>query len=95
MRRITWTETAKQDFGRIDTFYEASDPDFADRVGENALLAASFLAQYPLAGAQISLDGTRKWSVPGTDFRLFYRVTLNTIEIIRIRHAREDWTSLF
>lgn len=94
MRRIIWTHSARRDFERIDDWYRDTAPDHAAEVGDAAIGAGRFLQQFPFAGAKTSRQMLRKWPVPDTDFRLFYRVTRTAIEIVRICHAREDWDKL-
>ena len=89
MKAVRWTANARRDLDRIDDWYADIDPDFADRVGDNAIAAANFLLEYPLAGPCVK-GKVRKWPVPSTDFRLFYRLHADAIEILRVRHARED-----
>ncbi|MCB5161474.1 type II toxin-antitoxin system RelE/ParE family toxin [Marinomonas algarum] len=48
------------------------------------------LTEYPLIGVNRSdlLSDTR--SLPIKSHSIFYRVTLNTVEIIRVLHSRQD-----
>lgn len=94
MRRVHWAGDALRDLGQIDDWYEERDPDFADTVGDAALSAANFLLNFPLAGP-IYYGKVRKWPVPNTDYRLLYRVVGEVIEIVRVRHAREDAEKIF
>jgi plasmid stabilization system protein ParE len=90
MRAIVWTDSALQDLARIDEWYSDRDQAFADDAGDAAVNAARFLTQYPFAGAAFRGE-LRKWHVAGTQYRLFYSVDDEKVEIVRIRHAREDW----
>jgi toxin ParE1/3/4 len=89
MTTVRWTRRALLDLDHIDDWYAERDPDFADRVGDDALSAAKFLTQFPFAGPVYKAN-IRKWPVPGTDYRLLYRVHQDEIEIVRVRHSRED-----
>ena len=91
MRTIAWADAAKQDLANIDDWFGQRDPDIADKVGDSAVAAARLITEFPNAGA--ALDGTqvRKWSIAGTDYRLVYLLTDNHVEIVRVRHARENW----
>jgi toxin ParE1/3/4 len=91
MKQIVWTQSAQRDFVRIDDWYRDTAPEYSIRVGDAAIAAGRFLCDFPLAGSQTSRETLRKWPVPDTDFLIFYSVTRTTIEIVRIRHAREDW----
>lgn len=91
MRAVSWADAAKQDLANIDDWYDQRDPDYADRIGDSAIAAAKLITEFPHAGT--ALDGTqvRKWNIAGTDYRLVYLVTENQVEIVRVRHARENW----
>jgi toxin ParE1/3/4 len=92
MKRAKWTELAQIDLGKIHDFYRESAPDYAARVGRVAIAAGRFLCEHPFAGVEVD-TGLRKWPVPKTKFRLFYRVFGDRIEIVRVRHVREDWAT--
>jgi toxin ParE1/3/4 len=91
VRVVTWADAAKRDLANIDDWYEQRDPDYADRVGDLAIAAARIITEFPNAGA--ALDGTkvRKWNIARTDYRLIYLITDTQVEIVRVRHARENW----
>ncbi len=91
MRSILWADAAKLDLANIDDWYAGRDPDFADKVGDAALAAARLIVEFSKAGS--ALDGTqvRKWKIADTDYRLIYLLTGNQVEIVRVRHARENW----
>jgi len=90
MSVANWTRAAQADVARIDDFYFPTSPEFADRLGEAALSAAAFLAEYPRAGSSFR-NGTRKWRIASFDFVLIYRTVPSGIEVLRMRHASENW----
>ena len=90
MRNVRWAKDALSDLEQIDDWYVSRDPDYADRVGRSAFAAGNFLRNFPFAGPTYSGE-IRKWPVPDTDYRLLYRVEQDQIEILRVRHAREDF----
>ena len=94
MRRVRWAKDALCDLDKIDLWFAERDPDFADQVGHAALAAANFLTEFPSAGPAY-FGKVRKWAVPNTEYRLLYRVTDETIEVLRVRHAREDVEKIF
>jgi toxin ParE1/3/4 len=93
MRKAIWSASSRQDFARIDDYYAEIDPDYANRVGDEALAAARFLTEFPFAGANLPDTHIRKWAVGRTGYQLLYVVSDEAIEIMRVRHAREDWQS--
>ncbi|WP_033920634.1 type II toxin-antitoxin system RelE/ParE family toxin [Sphingomonas sp. 37zxx] len=92
--KVRWTCPAQGDFDRIDSFYAETAPDMADRVGRDAVRAGRFLADYPNAGEVVEKD-VRKWSISGSPYLLLYRVTDEAVEVLRVRHRREDWRTPF
>lgn len=90
MTRAVWAIPAQTDFARIDDFYRAVAPDFAERLGRAAIEAARFLADHPGAGPLL-WEPVRKWRIQTFDYVLLYRVTSQGVEILRMHHAREAW----
>jgi len=90
MSRAYWTRLAQADLVAIEDYYETRDPDFFLRLQRRAMAASRFLADHPRAGPEIEL-GTRKWSVPTTDFIMVYRIVGAAIEVLRVYHAAQNW----
>ena len=89
MSGARWTTLARADLAGIDDFYAACDSDFADRVGREAIRAADWLVAMPHAGAEIASDH-RRWRVRTTPYLLIYRVVEDGIEVLRLRHERQN-----
>ena len=90
MSRARWTARARADLADIDDYYRSIAPDFALRVGREALAAARFLAAHPAAGPAFG-GGTRKWRIRSTHYLLIYRIVTGGIEIVRLRNTHENW----
>ena len=90
MRVASWTRRAKADLVRADDYYQGINPDYACRIGKAAVAAARFLADYPYAGSVFG-GPSRKWRIKHTDYLLIYRVTDDGVQILRMRHAHENW----
>lgn len=90
MSRARWTARARADLANVDDYYRRIAPDYARRVGRQALAAARFLAVNPEAGPRFG-GGTRKWRIRASDYLLIYRVAPGGVEILRLRHAHENW----
>ncbi len=91
MRGVSWTGPAQADLARIDEWHRPRDPDFADQLGLDALAEARRAAEGSGLGSLTEL-GLRKWKVGQTGYLLFYRETKDGVEILRMRHERENWT---
>ena len=91
MAKIKWSVPAEIDVITIDDFYRGDNPDIADRTSTDIVSSARFLAQHPRIGATVEGTSYRKWRVSKSPYILLYRPILNGVEILRIRHMREDW----
>lgn len=92
MRDVRWSPLARADLESLDAFYRDTDPEFARRVGEEALRATRFLAQFPHAGESVSGKPVHKWRVANTPYLLLYRPSRSMIEVARLVHFARDWT---
>lgn len=90
--RVIWAPSARRDLERIDDFLLERDPDFARKSARAAVAAGQFLSENPRAGSPVART-RRKWLVRGAPYLLIYRVTEGTVEILRVRHERENWRS--
>jgi len=91
MRDIFWTQRAVQDLDSIANQLADNSPDFAVVVEEALLTAADFLLVTSGAGSPVGASGVRKWSVARMPYITLYRPRPHGIEILRVRHARENW----
>ncbi|MDY7523789.1 type II toxin-antitoxin system RelE/ParE family toxin [Sphingomonas sp. AAP5] len=91
MRTVEWSDPAIADLEEIDDYWSAYSPDAAERIAALIEEAAEFVAATPAAGPAIPEVDARKWRVAPTDYLLLYRVSDTHIEVLRIRHARENW----
>ncbi|KQM22458.1 hypothetical protein ASE73_14595 [Sphingomonas sp. Leaf24] len=88
---IEWSAPARVDLEAIDDKFLAIDTALADRMIDRIEQAGKFLREHPGAGPEILSGTVRKWRVRGTPYLLFYRMLPDRVEILRIRHDREDW----
>jgi len=91
MPALKWTRPATEDLWAIDTWFEENGS------GEIALATlsairfrAGFLLDFPHGGRPIG-EGIRVLRVIDTPHLIFYRLADDVVEILRIRHEREDW----
>jgi toxin ParE1/3/4 len=90
MRRIVWTTSARADLAQIDDYLTGHDPAAAVRILTAIRARLLLLSDFPEIGPAFEGD-IRRLSIKSTDYILFYRFEKTSIEIVRIRHAREDW----
>jgi plasmid stabilization system protein ParE len=91
MREIAWTLPAQADLRRIDSWLTQN------RTAEHALRTvlairarAGFLEHFP-HGGRPDRDGIRILRVQATPYLILYRLVFDRVEVLRVRHEREDW----
>jgi toxin ParE1/3/4 len=88
---VFWTTPARRDIDRIAADLADIDPAVASATIV-AIRASSWrLRDFPLSAPAVGHAGLRKLSVTGAPYLLLYRVRDGSVEIIRVRHARENW----
>lgn len=90
MTTARWTRRAQADLDKADRYHRQIDPVYSYRIGLAAIAASNFLTEFPRAGAPFG-RASRKWRVRATDYLLIYRVRGGRVEILRMRHAHENW----
>ena len=88
---INWTTAARSDLRRIDEYLSR------EATGEVALKVlsairskATMLESFPSAGPELGSEH-RYLGVTGTAYVIVYRHQRGRIDVLRIRHNREDW----
>ena len=88
--RLIWSPSARDDLVGIDRYLSQLDPVVAMKVLLAIRNTANRLLEYPRIGRAVSAP-FRVLGVRDTAFLIVYRLHGGAIEIIRIRHDREDW----
>jgi toxin ParE1/3/4 len=93
MRKLVWLDSAVDDVLRLREFISKENPRAAKRAAEAIKSAASRLIETPSVGKPVKdLAGYRdlltRFGVGGYVIR--YRVYLDTVSIVHVRHYRED-----
>jgi len=71
-------------------YYKAIVPDLALRIVGAVEAKTDWLGMFPATGAP-SARGLRKSLVADTPYLIIHRIRTTSIDILRIRHAAEDW----
>jgi toxin ParE1/3/4 len=89
--------SADADLAEIAEYIAKDNIEAAIRFLESARRSMEFLTHSPKAGAEYMwstnrrLRGVRKWSIDGfRQYLIFYRITTESIEIIRVVHGARD-----
>ena len=91
MRIVEWTPLALEDLASIDAYWWQFSPEGAEIILQRTDSAALFLTSAPEAGPKIERASARKWRVRRTDYIIVYRIVPGRIEVLRVRHAAENW----
>jgi len=84
---VTWTRRATRTLTVILHYAADSDPDAAEALRNTIVDRAEQLGHFPQLGPP-SLRGTRKLVVTGTPYMLFYRETLERVDIVGLWHHK-------
>ncbi|MBV9843127.1 MAG: type II toxin-antitoxin system RelE/ParE family toxin [Sphingomonadaceae bacterium] len=92
MNRLAWTAPALADLRAIDAWLiENRDRDFAERTLAAIEARARFLENFRHGGRTLLKQDFRVLRVFETPYLLVYRVRSGQLQILRVRHEREDW----
>ena len=83
---------AESDLDAIQAYIEPRSPQGFIRVMTAILTTMEQLESFPLLGRVGEVEGTRELTVPGTDYRLIYRLNEPyDIEVIGVLHGRRRY----
>lgn len=101
MTRAKFSPKAERDLDEIFRYIFADNPDAASRVRRTILNTADFLAQHRELGRRIRNASPRheqiRWFVVPRfhNYLIFYQPFQETIMVVRVFHAAQDWTRFF
>lgn len=91
--KVRWTRPALIDFVEAQAYVAKDNPQAARVIAQRLWDATRALADHPQIGRAGHASGTREWVVAHTPFLIVYRLRDETVEILRLWHARRDWQS--
>jgi toxin ParE1/3/4 len=101
MMRARFSPKAARDLDEISGYIAADNPEAAERVRRIILNTADLLAQHPELGRRIRKAAARhlqiRWFVVPKfrNYLIFYQPFQETIVVVRVLHAAQDWTRFF
>jgi plasmid stabilization system protein ParE len=101
MIRARFSPKAARDLDVISGHIAADNPEAAGRVRQTILNTADFLAQHPELGRRIRKAAARhlqiRWFVVPKfrNYMVFYQPFHETVMVVRVLHAAQDWTRSF
>lgn len=101
MTRARFSPQAAADLEKHCNYIAADNPQAAARVREVILTTADFLAEHRQIGRRIRNSASRhariRWFVVPKfrNYLIFYQAYQDTVVIVRVLHAAQDWTRFF
>lgn len=86
----TWKPAAIADRKRIIAYIAQDKPRAAIELGDLLMEKAGQLDLYPLLGPAGRVKGTRELTVH-PHYLLIYRLVGATVEVLRVKHAAQQW----
>ena len=89
--KLKWTHRALRQVDDAFAYIAQDNPTAAQQVVERIAEASRKLLDHPNIGKPGRVAGTREWVVTGTPYTIFYVLTGDTVEIIRVLHSKQSW----
>ena len=91
MTRVLWTSYAADDLAAIVERIREDNPAAAQRVAKTIYTAVAELPQFPNRGRKGLSPDTRELIFPPWPYIAVYEVVDTHLNVLRIRHASQDW----
>jgi len=90
MTRVVWSRPSTRDLIEIDGYLEQHDKAAAIRMIKAIRSTAALLARFPALGPPLKGD-IHYLGVRTTPYVIVYRLHEGRVEVLRIRHERQNW----
>ena len=88
--RIRWTPAAAADLQHINDYLRDHHPRYRQPTMQKLYEAVRALKQSPQRGRLGREDGTREFLFSSLPYIAVYRVTADSVEVVRIYHTAQD-----
>jgi toxin ParE1/3/4 len=88
---VRWLDQAVEDLKAVRTYIARDNPSAAVDIAQRIRDAVKLLGDYPAAGRAGRVPNTRELVVTGTPYILPYRVSAESVEILRVLHGAQQW----
>jgi toxin ParE1/3/4 len=89
--RLEWSAYALADRIAIFDYIEADSPQAAVAVDERIREQVGVLARFPQRGRPGRVEGTRELVISRTPYVVAYRISDDTVRILRVLHGARSW----
>ena len=91
MTQVRWTAYASDDFTGIVEHIREDNPAAAQRVARTIYRAVADLRTFPRRGRIGLAPNTRELIFPPWPYIAVYEIVEDQVNVLRIRHAAQDW----
>ncbi|HZD49929.1 MAG TPA: type II toxin-antitoxin system RelE/ParE family toxin [Silvibacterium sp.] len=89
--KISWHPSARVDLAELTEYIAKDNPDAAYRIHDEIKAQVEILRRHPEAGRLGRIRGTRELVVAGTPYIAAYRITGDSVVILRLLHGARRW----
>ena len=89
--RLEWSVFAQTDREAIFNYIEADSPQAAVTVDDRIRVQVEELMHFPEIGRPGRIDGTRELVIHRTPYIAVYRITDDSLRILRVLHGAQRW----
>lgn len=89
--RLRWTSPAANDLYRIAQHIKKDNPSAAAKVSGVLYEGCDTLKKFPYRCREGRIAGTRELVFSNLPYIVVYRIKEESVEILRIYHAAQDW----
>lgn len=89
--RLEWSLFAQADRDAIFDYIEADSPQAAITVDDRIQVQVEGLMQFPESGRPGRIEETRELVILRTPYIAAYRITGDTVRILRVLHGAQQW----
>lgn len=89
--RLKWTRRALNQLVAAQDYIAQDNPTAAHEIGQRIHEALTLLLTQPEMARPGRIAGTREWVVDHTPYFIVYRITSDTLEVLRVIHGKQDW----
>lgn len=89
--RVKWLRRALADLDEVEAFIAQDNPSAASEVVARIVRTVTLLKDRPGIGRPGRVPGTKELVVSETPYIVPYRVTNDTVQVLRIYHTSRKW----
>jgi toxin ParE1/3/4 len=89
--KLEWSAFALDDRDEIFSYIEQDDPRAAVDVDDRISAQVTRLMQFPESGRPGRVEDTRELVIDRTPYIAAYRITGDTVRVLRVLHGAQQW----